>query len=209
MALALNTEIIINLNLIAEPPAEILKDIKPMPAGFCHVKWETRARGIAMILHNAAPMMYYAIGERFCNYAVTPDGFAKIRFNAMWQPHAGEQERFPIVIGTATEAEVISGAVPDAHALLRRCDRMLVTLINNAPEPLFCIQEEYWRGTNWEALPTLTLKQFKAFVKKIFTRVLTITARNTDDELMFQRIVTLGDDAWLKDIQLGGEPVHP
>lgn len=199
MALPLNTEMIINLNLIAEPPADVLAEITPLPAGFCQVKYETRARAIALLIHNAAPAVFYRIGQRFCNFAITPDGFAKLRMQAVWQ------ERDAVVIGVTTEEERLTERQPDAHALLRRSDRMLITLFYDVTRETktttFIVREGYWRGTTWESLPPLTWKQFRTFIKTLLSNVLKITM--TEDSQL-DSLVAIGDTTWLADIGVVG-----
>ena len=193
LELAARTEVMVNLNVLANPSDDVLEIVKPLGEKLCPPEWDKRVRGIRFLLRQSAPSLYKRLQTPFCSFSVGDEGTAVIRLRAVWK------NRNPVCIGLATYNEVITANyLKKVGDLIANPERLLLSLVNDVGEEgdVF-VDDAYWVETKWENLPVFTPKLFREFMEEFIHCVLRIP---TNVDTRVDKLAVFGDERWIPEM---------
>lgn len=186
------TELIVNLNVLPEPPSEFVlahfDDFQtPLPAGLCEQRYVHRVHVVGLLLTKYTPQRILTgdntSGRAFAKFGVTAEGILCLRFLADWP------ERESLLVGFAERLEDMS-----IHALLNDTTRMLCYLGRGATSDTF-----FQPGFS-EPEP-VTSEEFVTFAESFIRDIIALTAENTENA---DSLGGYGDMSWLSPLLANG-----
>ena len=177
------TELIVNLNVLPEPPSEFVlahfDDFQtPLPAGLCEQRYVHRVHVAGLLLTKYTPqrILNNYSGRAFAKFGVTVEGILCLRFLVDWP------ERESILVGFADTLTDVN-----IHTLLNDTTRMLCYLGRGATS------ETFFQPGFGEPEP-VTSEEFVTFAESFISDIIALTAENTENT---GTLGGFGDMSWL------------